>query len=336
MRAVAHRRVDDPDRVAHAGTSRVAWSSATRTAALVMMSRLPGVLGQVVAGALDLEQDREHVVVDVRRRGQPVSGHVARDRLDHARRPRRATAVVIGAGHVGVDRVAHQHRRVGRVEQHDRLAPRRAADLLQRASGRLGELVDVGPRARPGGAGRDRRDDLGVGDVGDRRDRGDDGHGGLRAAGDEVDVGRVAMGVEVDRRDHRRPERGRRQVDREDPALGEQLGVLGVGGGGGRVEGEVDLADACRAGPRAPRARSRPRPRRRARGPGESGSMPGHPDQLQRRAAADLRHQVAADVARADDHHPERLSHVRSSFGAAPAGARSRTAPAARACARSS
>ncbi len=51
-----------------------ACSSATRTAAEVMMSRLPAYGGQVVARALDLEHHRDQAVRDQRRGGQAVAG----------------------------------------------------------------------------------------------------------------------------------------------------------------------------------------------------------------------------------------------------------------------
>ena len=60
------------------------------------------------------------------------------------------------------DRVAHDQRRLGRVEDDDRLAALGAADVLDRAGRGLGELVDVGARARAGRLRGDRGDDLGV------------------------------------------------------------------------------------------------------------------------------------------------------------------------------
>ena len=66
-----------------------------------------------------------------------------------------------------IDRIAHDQRRLCRIEDDDGLATIGAAHLLDRPRGRLRGLVDVGPRARPRGSARDRRHDLGIGD---RRD----------------------------------------------------------------------------------------------------------------------------------------------------------------------
>ena len=81
------------------------------------------------------------------------------------------------------------------------------------ARGGLGELVDIGARARPGRFRGDRGDDLGIMDRRDRGDRGDDRDRRLAAAGDHVDVGRVEMGVAIDHRDDIGADGRRRQVD---------------------------------------------------------------------------------------------------------------------------
>src|SRR5690606_3971281 len=72
-----------------------------------------------------------------------------------------------------VHRVAHDQRRLGRVEDDDRLALLGAADLLDRARGGAGEFVDVLARAGTGGLARHGGDDLAVGHrlhAGDGRD----------------------------------------------------------------------------------------------------------------------------------------------------------------------
>ena len=90
--------------------------SPTRSAAEVMMSRLPGVGGQVVPGPLDLEQDGDLVrspargregartspstVGDLDRLLEPVAGHVRRRR----RRPSGRPSATIGRRSSGVGR----------------------------------------------------------------------------------------------------------------------------------------------------------------------------------------------------------------------------------------
>ena len=129
-----------------------------------------GVRRQVVARALDLDEDRHPGLalggrgrlVDLRLLQQPVAGHVLLHRLLH-RADRLHDRVGVGVRRDRAeDRVAHDHRRLGGVEDDDRLAALRAADRLHAGRGGPGELVDVGAGA---GAGRDRRHrghDLGV------------------------------------------------------------------------------------------------------------------------------------------------------------------------------
>ncbi len=98
--------------------------------------------------------------------------------------------VRLGLGQA-VHGVAHDQRRLGRVEDDDRLALLGAADLLDRAGGGAGEFVDVLAGARADRLGGGGGDDLGVGHrlhAGHRRDHRD---GGLAAAGDHVDVHRA-------------------------------------------------------------------------------------------------------------------------------------------------
>src|SRR6185436_8629914 len=63
--------------------------------------------------------------------------------------------------------------------------------------------------------------------------------GRLSAAGDHVDVAGARVLVAVDRRDHGRPDRSRRQVDGPDAGLGVAGRVLAVDVGTGRLEDEV-------------------------------------------------------------------------------------------------
>ena len=101
-----------------------------------------GVRRQVVAGALDLDEDRDRpplVPSEGRRTAaleQPVAGHVAAAPRDH-RRDRCGDRVVSASSGISAeDRVAHDQRRVGRVEDDDRLAASRRRRALDAAGGR--------------------------------------------------------------------------------------------------------------------------------------------------------------------------------------------------------
>ena len=61
-----------------------------------------------------------------------------------------------------MNRIAHQDRRLGGIENDDRLAAGGVTDLFQSASGGVGELVDILSGARTGAFARDSGDDLGV------------------------------------------------------------------------------------------------------------------------------------------------------------------------------
>ena len=178
-----------------------------------------------------------------------------------------------------------------------RWAPPTTVDRVRRG---LGELVDVGPRAGTGRLGRDRRDDLGVLDRHDAADRGHHRDRGLAAAGDHVDVGRIDVEVEVDGRADERTDRSRRQVDRLDSRLLETRGIGLVRVCAGRIEHQVgqlvarqqpvDALMGCldALGPGSGQAVRR-------------GIDPDHVSDVDELAALQLRQQVGADVARADD-----------------------------------
>ena len=122
-----------------------------------------GVLGQVVAQALDLQVDRDALAVEHRAVDQACS----RARTSALRRSSAWTEAVIAPGPAllgqAVHGVAHDQRRLGRVDDDDGLASLGAADLFDRTGGGAGELVDV-----LAGAGADRAaghggDDLAIG-----------------------------------------------------------------------------------------------------------------------------------------------------------------------------
>ncbi|WP_443611852.1 hypothetical protein [Acrocarpospora catenulata] len=119
------------------------------------------------------------------------------------------------------------------------------ADHLDGVRGGLGELVDVGAGAGPGGAGGDGRDDLGVRQRGDTGDGGDDRDGGLPTARHHVQVGGSAGEVfgQIHGRDDERPD-GRGGRVYEGLAVRVELDRVGdVGPGGSRVEDDVDLVE---------------------------------------------------------------------------------------------
>ena len=80
---------------------------------------------------------------------EPVAGHVVGDLAGHL--PNRIDdRVALGGFREHRDGVAHDHRRLGGVEDDDGLGRARTTHLLDGVRRRLGELVDVG--AGPGPA----------------------------------------------------------------------------------------------------------------------------------------------------------------------------------------
>ena len=282
-----------------------------------------------MGGALDLEEHRHLVRRPARRRRsaacatgssvgdrgelhlllEPVAGDVRRRRRRPSARPRRgsrrasARRVVDEAEHG----VAHDQRRLGRVEDDDRLAAPRAADRLD---GRATVVsVNSSMLARvPGPADlrRDRGDDLGVGDR--ARPRLTAATIGIVAWPPQVTMltfAGVEVLVEVDRRDDVRADRGR--------ASGRSA-VLPYGAGARRwprgALAEVaskTISMSSKPGsamsPRRPRAVvGDAQPARRGRGRRSRGRCrPSRPSRGASESREHLDHQVGADVARADD-----------------------------------
>src|SRR3546814_7497233 len=79
---------------------------------------------------------------------QPVAGDIGLHRVDHVLN-RLAVRLTVAVVAEAIDGIAHDQRRFGGVEDDDRLAARRAADIDDRLACRLGELVDIRARARP-------------------------------------------------------------------------------------------------------------------------------------------------------------------------------------------
>ena len=138
---------------------------------------IAGIGRQVVRRALDLEEDRgleararadagDAHRVRCRRcaRTAPSASADSRARISAPRRPCPATDFSIASCDAALrqreDRVAHDQRRLGRVQDDDRLAALGAAELHDRLRGRLGEFVDIGARAGAGRLRGDRGDDL--------------------------------------------------------------------------------------------------------------------------------------------------------------------------------
>ena len=208
-------------------------------------------------------------VVELRLVEQPVAGHVRLHLGDHVA-DRLRDRVAVGVLRDGAeDGVAHDHRRLGRVEDDDRLAALGAADGLDALAGGLGELVDVGPGARPG-----------------RRPRPPTPRSRRRAprrrATPRTTIGMVAWPPQVimltfgASRCSRRftggitagPDGGGRQVDRADARLGVARRGVAVHVGAGGLEHQVGLlveteqpVDALVAGLQAELARRGPGPR---------------------------------------------------------------------------
>ena len=135
----------------------------------------------------------------------------------------------------------------------------------------------------------------------DPRDRVHDRDGGLPAAGDHVDVRRVEVLAQVDRRDHRRADarpgsgrsrgcRPRRSAARSRGARSAEVASK-TRSGSSSVQQPVDALGRGGPGPR-PRARARP---------ALSGSMPIIQRGSSHVRAQQLVQQVGADVARPDD-----------------------------------
>ena len=147
---------------------------------------------------------------------------------------------VLGDG--AEDGVAHDHRRIGRVQDDDRLAA-----LARRRWSRtpaLVVLVNSSMLARvPGPADADDTDATisAYGTSTTRRHRVDHRDGGLPTAGDHVDVRRIEVLAQVRRRDHPGPDRGRGQVDGPDAGLGVARRGVAVHVGAGRLEHQVGL-----------------------------------------------------------------------------------------------
>ena len=153
----------------------------------------------------------------------------------------------------------------------------RAADLLEAARRRPGELVDVRAGARARRSARDAGDDLRVGRRRDARDRRDDRNRRLPAARDEVHVRLVGELVHVDRGNEVRADGRRREIDDLLRMAAQHRVVARVRAGRRRVEHDRDVVEARhldetvdavgrsparRAGARAPVRPSRDRCRR--------------------------------------------------------------------------
>jgi len=233
--------------------------------------------------------------------------HLGHHLLDAA-----ADRVLVGLVAQAIDGVAHDQRRLRRVEDDDRLAARRAADVDDRLARRLGELVDIGPRPRPRALRADRGDDLAVMHLGDPVDRRDDRDRRLPAARHHVDVGRIEVGAAVDRRDRIGPDRRRRQVDHPLAGGEHQLAVALVRARRRRVEDDLDLGELrhLQQPVDALRGDRHPEPL----GPLQSVRLRVDPDKrphLQNiRQPHDLDHQIGPDVPRTDNRYLRLRHHI--------------------------
>ena len=320
VRAVPQRRVRDPDVPDGRSAGHRAPPATGKRFFGDLLADLGGrgghdvevarVRRQVIPGALDLDERGDHGlaagvhrrVVELRLVEQPVSGHIGLHLGDHLvdGLGDRITVGVLGDG--AEDRVAHDHRRVGRVQDDDRLAALGAPDGLHTLAGGLGELVDVGPGPGPAETEETEATISAYGTSHHPRDRVDDRNGRLPPAGDHVDVRRVQVLAQVGRRDHRRAHRGRRQVDGADTRgrVLRRRGLVHVGAG--RLEHQVGFlglrqqpVNAFMSGLQTQLA-----------GPRQALALrvdPHHPARFQPLGAQQLVEQVGADISRPDDGH---------------------------------
>ena len=83
---------------------------------------IAGILGQMIAGAFDLDHRRDEAILDQRRHAEAIAGHVGAHGLDHPLDRIADGRFVGGLLHFAVDGVAHHDRRLGRIEDDQRLA----------------------------------------------------------------------------------------------------------------------------------------------------------------------------------------------------------------------
>ena len=227
-----------------------------------------------------------------------VGAHVGRHLLDRAL-DRRGIAVLDKAEHG----IPHDQRRVGRIEDDDRLALASAAHLLDAPRRGPRELVDVRAGARSGRSARNAGDDLGVRRRCNAGDRRDDRNRRLAAAGDEVHVGLIGQLMEVDRRNQVRTDGRRREID-DLLRMGAQHRIVArVRAGRRRVEHDRDVVEARHLDEAVDAVRGdRHAEPPRAREPIGLRIDADERSHLELRGRPqDLDHQVRADIAAADD-----------------------------------
>ena len=216
-----------------------------------------------------------------------------------------------------MDGVAHDQRRLGRVDDDDGLADLGAAHFLDGAGGGAGEFVDVLAGAGTGRLGRNGGDDFAVFDRLDPGDGGDHGDGGLTTTGDHVHVHFLFAHVfqQIDRGNAVGADGGGGEVDHEDAEGIELVGVLFVHVGAGGVEGDLDVVgldvgqeavDALVGG-------------LQAQVPGTlhafgGGINPHHPHRFQHRAALQFVEEIGADIAGTDQGTFDFFGHLRFSL----------------------
>lgn len=92
---------------------------------------------------------------------------------------RHCDRLLIGIVAQAIDRIAHDQRRRGRVENDDGLAACATTHVNDRLARRLGEFVDIGAGAGTFALAGDRGDDLAIVDLGHAAHRGHDRDGCL-------------------------------------------------------------------------------------------------------------------------------------------------------------
>lgn len=268
-----------------------------------MLVQGAGVGGQVVTQTRDLHEHRDALAIEQRAVDQLVAGHVLLHLGDHGHDRFGDAGLVRFLVAQALDGVAHDHRRLGRVDDGQRLALARAAHLLDGVRRGVGELVEVGAGAGADGLAGQAGHDLGVAHGLHTADGVDDRNRRLARTRNHVDVHDLLVGqrLQVHRRHAQRADGRGGQVDHQHAQLVELARVLGVHVGAGGVKRDLDAVgldmrqQAVHAVGRGLEAH--------VAGAFEAfgfGVDADHPHGFQHGAALDLVDQVGADVARAD------------------------------------
>ena len=238
--------------------------------------------------------------IELRLLQESISRHIMTHTFNHLVHRLRDRVLVRVWAHRAEDRVAHDHRGLGWVEDDDGLALLGTTDVLHALGRGLGELIDILSGARTSGQRGHRRHDFGVAHVGCPRHRSHHRDGRLTTTGDHIDVGCVGMSIAIDCRDARWADRSRRQVDCQDAGLLVARCVCLVHIGARGFEEKVgqlvlleEPIDTFVTGLQALLGCTREA--------WALGVDPDHPSRLDHIGAKELVHQIGADISRPND-----------------------------------